>query len=78
MSVRAKFRCFGITHQPSNDPSVVYAKVELMPVYEQEGANKQWSKATPSGKIEMFITNPAAVEWFEQGKQYYVDFTPAE
>lgn len=35
-------------------------------------------KATPSGHIEMQITNPAALAQLIPGKQYYVDFSPAE
>ena len=78
MSVRAKFRCMSINHAFTNTPEYSAATVGLVPVWEQEGVNKTWSKATPSGKIEMMITNPEAVKQFDLGKEYFVDFTPAE
>lgn len=28
--------------------------------------NKPWAEATPSGKIEMTITNPGASDWFTE------------
>jgi hypothetical protein len=55
--------------------------VTLMPVFGTYGDgkdNESWSKYTPSGKIEMSITNPAAIDKLEKGKAYFVDFTPVE
>ncbi|HEY9250985.1 MAG TPA: hypothetical protein VIO38_17710 [Rariglobus sp.] len=78
MSVRAKFRCMSITHAYTASPGYSAATVSLVPVWEQEGVNRKWSKATPSGKIEMLITEPGSVEQFELGKEYHVDFTPAD
>ena len=41
--------------------------------------DQRFEKATPTGgRVEMFIDNPAALAQFELGKQYYVDFSPAE
>ena len=81
-TVRAKFFVTAINHAatPGPDP---YATIILMPVFGSYAdgdneTNKSWSKYTPSGKIEMSVTNPAAIEQFEQGKAYFVDFTPAE
>jgi hypothetical protein len=39
--------------------------------------NKRYAQATPSGMIELMITNPPAAEFFTAGKSVYVDFTPA-
>jgi hypothetical protein len=78
MSVRAKFRCLEIRHQFSSSPDHSAATVVLSPVWEQDGVNREWSKATPSGNLEMMITAPEAVNRFELGKCYFVDFTPAE
>jgi hypothetical protein len=54
--------------------------VQLEAVYSEdpEHENKQFWDATPSAKLEMWINNPDAVRFFEIGKEYYVDFTPAE
>lgn len=78
MKVRAKFNCFGVAHTQTNDPTAVCARVDLMPVYDDGKGNAEWSKATPSGQITMWITNPSAIEAFEPDKQYFVDFTPAD
>lgn len=77
MTVRAKFRCLEIKHAYSQSPDYVAATIVLSPVWEQDGVNRAWSKATPSGKLEMTVTNPAAVEQFELGREYFLDFTPA-
>jgi hypothetical protein len=38
--------------------------------------HQRFTQATPWGTIEMQIDNPAALEQFEIGKQYYADFSP--
>ncbi|MBT9370288.1 hypothetical protein [Rhizobium sp. CSW-27] len=79
-SVRAKFFVSDIRHSevPGADP---YALVTLMPVYGSYGDgkdNESWSRWTPSGQVQMSITNPKAIDAFEKGKAYYLDFTPVE
>ncbi|WP_236293118.1 hypothetical protein [Paenibacillus allorhizoplanae] len=39
--------------------------------------NKDFWKYTPAGQIQMSVDNEKAQEQFEVGKEYYVDFTPA-
>lgn len=70
MTVRAKFK---VINKEGN-------MVKMLPVYSEDPnhENKKFWDATPSGDITMYITNPAAVDQFEAGKEYYVDFTPAE
>lgn len=73
MSVRAKVTC----------ESLEGTTVKFRTVYEGDAAkadteNARFTQATPWGVIELGIDNPAAREQFEAGKQYYVDFTPAE
>ncbi|PVE25420.1 hypothetical protein DC522_05865 [Microvirga sp. KLBC 81] len=75
MNVRAKFKCQQIVRTHGNPEGS--AEVRLTAATSGE-ANKEWSKWTPSGSITMLITNPSAIEAFELGKEYYVDFTPAE
>jgi hypothetical protein len=77
MAVRAKFKVTTITHHEQHDPSAVYATVKLQAVSKADADNKDWSKWTPSGSLEMGITNPDAISQFELGKAYYLDFTPA-
>jgi hypothetical protein len=73
MSVRAKFVCDEVTKTRYGS-----ARVSLYPVSNGSEENEQFWKYTPSGKIELSIENPSAAERFEPGKEYYVDFTPAE
>ena len=71
MAVRAKVRCDKIEGNA----------VEFTTVYEPDEKkspeNASFTKATPWGSIRMGIDNPAALEQFQPGKEYYVDFTPA-
>lgn len=71
--VRAKFKVD--SKGPGESGLVV-----LNPVYSTDPnhENKSFWDATPNGKIEMWISNPNAFKQFELGKEYYVDFTPAE
>ena len=75
MPVQAKFRCDSKTSDLF-DASVV--QVQFSAVYGDGEANKEWSKWTPSGKLTMQITNPAANEQFEVGKEYYLNITAVE
>lgn len=65
--VRAKFTCTGKANN----------QVSFLPVFTGSEENKQFWKYTPSGQINMHVDNEAAMEQFEVGKEYYVDFTPA-
>lgn len=70
--VRAKFWV-------SNIESVWEGKatrVLLNAVYSGSEENDKFFEATPAGQIEMTIKNEVAAQLFEQGKEYYVDFTP--
>jgi hypothetical protein len=53
-----------------------YRQVFLHPVYSSDktSPNYSWSQATPSGKMEMTITNPGAFEQFAVGKTYLMTF----
>lgn len=80
MNVRAKFFVEDIRHSdvPGTDQ---YASITMKPVFGSYGdgeVNKSWSKYTPSGSLTIAITNPAAIDAFERGKAYYLDFTPAD
>jgi hypothetical protein len=55
-----------------------YGEIKLSPVCDSSWENKQFWQATPSGEITLNVTNSAALENFEIGKAYYVDFTEAE
>lgn len=71
--VRAKFR---VTEKIERENG--YYGVVLYPVVGGSEENKEFWKATPGGKIEMFSVNQKAIENFKVGQEFYVDFTPAE
>lgn len=70
MAVRAKVTCNRIE---SN--AVTFSTYE--PDAAKDTENARFTTATPWGEIKLGIDNPAALEQFEAGKSYYVDFTPA-
>lgn len=78
MSIRAKFRVIEknnrASYQKDGKPTCV---VVLAAVYGDTPENKTWAAATPNGRVEMNIDNPAAYDAFELGKEYFLDFTPA-
>lgn len=81
MSVRAKFFVAEINHRHINTPGDVCAEVVMQPVYgshDGDGDNDRWSRYTPAGELKMTITNPPALEQFELGKSYYLDFVPVD
>jgi len=75
MSVRAKMTLTSVTHN-SRSPSSKALKFtsQYDPTIPED---QRFQKATPSAQFEISIDNPAALEQFELGKSYYVDFTPA-
>jgi hypothetical protein len=68
MSVRCKFVCSFKEGQ----------SVHFSPVYSGSEENEKFFQATPGGQIAFYTVNESALAQFEQGKEYYVDFTPAE
>lgn len=76
MSTRAKFKCNHVTNFGE------YENASLHAVYagDKNEEDNQFSKATPSGSLEITISNPAAIGFFKPGKDYYLDISevPAE
>jgi hypothetical protein len=60
MAVQARFYVTELTYS-AHDPEA--AKLKLSAVV-RGPENAAWSKATPSGNIEMYVTNAAAVQFF--------------
>lgn len=75
--VRAKF---SVSHLLKDSYGNVVVK--LYAVYkgdESSPENESFANSTPSGSVELTITNPAASEFFEKlaEKYVYLDFTEA-
>jgi hypothetical protein len=71
--VRAKFRVNAVQR---NSPAS--ETVYLHPVYSGSDENKGFWEATPSGSIMMTINNPGGIGFFQDGKEYYIDFRAAD
>jgi hypothetical protein len=74
--VTAKFQVKSVNQVfwgPGSKPSIV----QLEAVTSGPG-NEAWSQYTPSGKLEMTITNPDAIGFFTPGKTVFINFTDAE
>lgn len=70
-AVRAKFSCF---HKDTGSSG----QVRFCAVVDNTKDNASWSEATPSGYLDMNVSNEAAFERFEVGQSYYIDFTPCD
>lgn len=71
--VRAKFQVIEVAQTVYGNGKS--ARIKMQPAYGD--SNRAWSETTPQGSIEMYITNPSAVEQLKLGEYYYVDFKPA-
>lgn len=60
MAVQARFYVTDVDYQ-AYDPQA--AKLKLSAVV-RGPENAAWAAATPSGTIEMFVSNPDAAQWF--------------
>lgn len=74
--VRAKFHCVSNEKTSSTDEAGYIIK--LFPVASGSKENEQFYKWTPAGSIDLNIVNEGAAVAFEVGKEYYVDFIPAD
>lgn len=70
MNVRCKMKCVEVTAFEGVTRKVVFSAVCADEVPE----NQRYHKYTPSGRIELTITNPDVV--YEPGALYYFDSTP--
>lgn len=72
MTVRAKFRCNEVKLSEHG------AEVTLRPVVGNSDENARFYKATPGGQIQLSTINEQAASQFKPGRDYYIDFTPAD
>lgn len=73
VEVRAKFKVNSIYPVSQNSLTVL-----LSPVYGGSPENEKFWMYTPGGHLQMNIDNPHAARHFVQGKEFYLDFIPAE
>lgn len=82
MAVKAKFKVsseqtFEYGGQKLFLNAVVPQIIDGQPEFENPEDESFWN-ATPSGSMEIQITNPAAAEQFQPGDSFYVTFEKAE
>lgn len=90
MTVRAKFRVDSISKsfspksekQADGTYKLVHgevATIKMSPVYSTDPTheNKRFWEASPGGSFDLNCVNPAAIDQFQIGKEYYFDITPA-
>lgn len=72
--VRAKFKLNAITDMAGwSAKKMVFDAVCNSSTEE----NKSFAKYTPSGRLEITVDNPSALEQFKLGGYYYLDFSEA-
>lgn len=78
-SVQAKFTC---SFKVENKYNSQFVKLYPVGIYNSQNQisdeDRAFWEATPSGSLEMYISNPDTKDFFEENKKYYVTFTPAD
>lgn len=74
MAVRAKLRLHSITDFGGSAKELSF----VAQYDDRTPEDRRFQKYTPTASAKFMIDNPAAVEQFEMGKSYYVDFAPAD
>ena len=69
--ILAKFACERVTKTTYSE------NIEARPVTSGSEENETFSKETPSGKLELCITNKSAHGFFEPGKEYILTILEA-
>jgi hypothetical protein len=77
MQVKAKFQCNQVVDTDFGN-GYKNREVKFSAVYDTNGENASFSKATPNGDLRMIIDKDTAVyDHFKPGKSYYLTFEEA-
>lgn len=72
--ILCKFKCGSVTNFGNNN-----VQAQLSPVINDREENKSFSIYTPSGKLELHVTNPSVIGFFEpDGYEYEILITKKE
>lgn len=78
MIVRAKFKLSKIVTEKYAPGFQEQATLVFEAQYDDTiEEDRRFAKATPTGRFEMRVDNPAALAFFELGKTYYFDVSEA-
>jgi hypothetical protein len=72
--VRAKFTVTEIRQHRHPTARTVVLQAEYDATIEED---RRFAQATPTGRLEMFVDNPAALAQLPIGSVHYLDFSPA-
>lgn len=73
VKIRCKFRCSTVKNDGNGE------SVELGAQYDTSNPEDvSFSAATPSGKMEFYVTNPAVRGHFQPQKSYYITIEEAD
>lgn len=84
MKMRAKIQINSVTVTKDENDKTTHEVVKANPVSNKpfnpdgESEDNSFARWTPSGSVELTITNPDLFGKFVAGQKFYVDFTPAE
>ena len=70
--LKAKFHCNKVIVDSYGEEPKLTAQY----ANEHNEEDNQFSEATPSGNIDMIVSNPSAKGFFKPGIEYYVYFEP--
>jgi hypothetical protein len=72
-TVRSKFQVVSVKEFAHGSK-----QAELTTRYSNTPEDNQFAKATPNGNITITVDNPDTKDFLVPGKDYFVDFTPAD
>lgn len=75
METRAKFNCNEVAKKTGWGANAVHYSAKFSVVTDGNEENKNFFASTPGGSISIETIRE---DHFEVGKEYYVDFTPAD
>ena len=64
-------------HRGSEQPDQEDVKLDVVYSDDPDDPNRSWSEATPSGALELTITNKDAIGKLKVGQEYYVEIRKA-
>lgn len=75
---QAKFMCQRVDESKYAGGKSTKIVLTAVTPYNSDWDSKVFWDATPSGTVELQVVNERAIEYFEPGQKYYVDFIKAD
>lgn len=77
-NMRAKLKLHHIDRRDGSVQETLYFHAVSASRYPDDGSdeNNTYSRYSPSATLQLTVANPALIGKFNEGEEYYVDFTP--